>query len=73
MNRLCLLIPLSRPATFMAATALAAFLLSACTGFTSIKKADGTQITRGHVPPGTQVTTASGGCIDTTGAGGCDE
>lgn len=47
--------------------------LSACTGYTQVKDADGTTVTRGHVAPGTKVTTAAGTCIDSTGSGTCEQ
>lgn len=42
--------------------------LSACSGYTHVKSADGTEVTRGHVAPGTTVVGPAGGCIDSTGS-----
>lgn len=48
-------------------------VISGCSGQTSVTKADGTQITHSHVAPGTKITTANGACIDSTGAGDCQQ
>ncbi|EAB6210855.1 hypothetical protein ABN12_003208 [Salmonella enterica subsp. enterica serovar Mississippi] len=47
-----------------------AILLSGCTHstYTEATKADGTTIKHVAIAPGTKITTASGGCIDSTGA-----
>lgn len=57
----------------LAVAVCATVVISGCSGQTSVIKADGTQITRSHVAPGTKVTTANGGCIDSTGAGDCQQ
>lgn len=52
---------------------LFACVLSACSGYTQVKAADGTEVTRGHVAPGTTVVGPAGGCIDSTGGNGCTQ
>ncbi|EGL2187069.1 TPA: hypothetical protein N3D36_001733 [Salmonella enterica subsp. enterica serovar Lehrte] len=49
---------------------VAAILLSGCTHstYTEATKADGTKVKHIAIAPGTKITTASGGCIDSTGA-----
>lgn len=59
--------------TVFICAALLTSALSACSGFTSVKEADGTIVTRGHVAPGTKITTSKGGCIDSTGSGTCQQ
>ncbi|HFO3368254.1 TPA: hypothetical protein ACHJP7_004328 [Escherichia coli] len=49
---------------------LAVMLLAGCTHttYTEAKRADGTTVKHIAIAPGTKITTASGGCIDSTGA-----
>ncbi|MNB59999.1 hypothetical protein D3C81_31970 [compost metagenome] len=65
--------PKMKKVALLVCIALTAGVLSACSGFTSVKSADGTQVTRGHIAPGTKITTSTGGCIDSTGGGGCQQ
>ncbi len=49
---------------------LAALLLAGCTHttYTEATRADGTTVKHIAIAPGTKITTASGNCIDSTGA-----
>ncbi|MGU9777980.1 hypothetical protein ACV3J7_16575 [Salmonella enterica] len=50
---------------------LAGLLLAGCTThttYTEATRADGSSVKHVAIAPGTKITTASGGCIDSTGA-----
>ncbi|MDT1194315.1 hypothetical protein RNQ45_18860 [Escherichia coli] len=51
--------------------AVAFFTLAGCTHstYTEATRADGSSIKHVMIAPGTKITTANGGCIDSTGAG----
>lgn len=49
-----------------------ACLLSACSGYRSVEKPDGTKKTTVTVAPGTTVTGPAGGCLDSRG-GACQQ
>lgn len=57
-------------AIVIAAVILAPVLLAGCshTTYTEATRADGSTVKHVAIAPGTKITTASGGCIDSTGA-----
>ncbi|ECG7135594.1 hypothetical protein E6W93_22385 [Salmonella enterica subsp. enterica serovar Uppsala] len=57
-------------AIVIAAVILAPVLLVGCshTTYTEATRADGSTVKHIAIAPGTKITTASGGCIDSTGA-----
>ena len=62
---------MSKTAIVFAGVAVAC-LLSACTGYRSVERPDGTKKTTVTVAPGTTVTGPAGGCLDTRG-GTCEQ
>lgn len=61
---------MKRMAIVIAAVILAPVLLVGCshTTYTEATRADGSTVKHIAIAPGTKITTASGGCIDSTGA-----
>ena len=50
-----------------------ACLLSACSSYREVDKADGTKKTTITIAPGTTITGPNGGCIDSRGDGTCQQ
>lgn len=61
---------MKQTAIVIAAVILAPVLLVGCshTTYTEATRADGSTVKHVAIAPGTKITTANGGCIDSTGA-----